>query len=33
LSAVAAVIIGFVFGFVVAEIAHRYFRVDLPTLF
>lgn len=28
-----AVMIGFMFGFIVAEIAHRYFEIDLPTFF
>jgi len=31
LISVAAIAIGFVFGFIVAEIAQRYFHVDLPT--
>jgi len=25
--------IGFMFGFIVAEIAHRYFEIDLPMFF
>jgi hypothetical protein len=28
-----AVMIGFMFGFIVAEIAHRYFEIDLPMFF
>jgi hypothetical protein len=32
-SAAFAVVIGFIFGFVVAEIAYRYFEVDLPSFF
>jgi hypothetical protein len=32
-SAAFAVVIGFMFGFVVAEIAHRYFEIDLPSFF
>ena len=28
-----AVMIGFMFGFIVAEIAHRYFEIDVPTFF
>ena len=32
-TAVFAVMIGFIFGFIVAEIAQRYFEIDLPTYF
>jgi len=30
LAAASAVLIGFLFGFLVAEIAQRYFQLDLP---
>lgn len=33
LGAGFAVMIGFMFGFIVAEIAYRYFEIDLPTFF
>jgi hypothetical protein len=33
LNTAAAVLIGFSFGFLVAEIAHRYFKVDRPSFF
>ena len=32
-SAVFAIMLGFMFGFIVAEIAHHYFEVDLPSFF
>lgn len=32
-TVVFAVLIGFMFGFVVAEVAQRYFDIDLPSFF
>lgn len=32
-TAIFAVLIGFIFGFLVAEVAQRYFDVDLPSFF
>lgn len=32
-STVFAVMIGLMFGILVAELAHRYFEIDLPTFF
>lgn len=32
-TAAFAVVIGFMFGFIVAEIAYRYFEVDIPGFF